>query len=344
MGVSQLTGGFRKMGRFPNYEVVVGTIDDEKAYEAIDRFIQVRTTVSHMRHWTIGVVGHVFRGMFDFNYDKTAVTGVFGPEIVDIHIDHLTDILAKIPDSDTRVVALQEKVRQKYTVIRLEDADLLRASRLAVALMELVERYRLDGLAVLAQHYIEMHAKSTVHLGLSEILASDRAVAVTEGDVLGLVVSMVLKDFSGHTPFFGEWDEVDVERNALMLLGHGFIDPREAHPHQPIVVGPAAEEWGFEGRGFGFQANYRPGPATLAHVIEDPDGWRMLLMQGEILDLPPLPLDECSLVVGIKNPVMEFWRSLLKAGFPHHVMVAPGDCLEQMDCFARQLGIRVFRF
>ena len=344
MGLAQLAGGLRKMHHFTNYEVAVGTFGDEKAYEAIDRFIQVRAAISHMRHRTIGVVGHVFRGMFDFNYDKTSVTGLFGPEIVDIHIDHLTEILSEISDSDTRVVALQKKVRQNYKVVGLEEADLLRASRLAVALVELVERYRLDGLAVLAQHYIEMHAKSTVHLGMSEILAGDRAVVVTEGDVLGLVISMVLKEFSGHTPFLGEWAEVDVERNALMLLGHGFIDPREAHPDQPIQVGRAAEEWGFEGKGFGFQANYRPGPATLAHVIADPDGWRMLLMRGEILDLPPLPLDECSLVVGIKNPVMDFWRSLLKAGFPHHAIVAPGDCLEQMECYARQLGIKVCHF
>ena len=344
MGLAQLAGGFHKMHHFTNYEVAVGTFDDEKAYEAIDRFIQVRAAISHMRHRTIGVVGHVFRGMFDFNYDKTSVTGLFGPEIVDIHIDHLTQILSEIQDSDTCVVALQKKVRQNYKVVGLEEADLLRASRLAVALVELVERYRLDGLAVLAQHYIEMQAKSTVHLGMSEILASDLALAVTEGDVLGLVLSMVLKEFTGHTPFLGEWDEVDVDRNALMLLGHGYLDPREAHPQQPIVVGRAAEEWGFEGKGFGFQANYRPGPVTLAHVIADPEGWRMLLMRGEILDLPPLPIDECSLVVGIKTPVMDFWRSLLKGGFPHHAIVAPGDFLEQMECYARQLGIRVCSF
>jgi len=341
MGLVQLAGGFHKMRRFLNYEVVVGTIGDEKAYEAIDRFIQVRTLIRNLRHRTIGVIGHVFRGMFDFNYDKTAVTGVFGPEIVDVHIDHLTEILSGIHNSDPRVLALQEKVRHNYKVVDLEEADLLRASRVAIAFQELVERYRLDGLAVLGQHYIEMHAKSTVYLGISEILASDRALAVTEGDVIGLVVSMVLKEFSGYTPFFGE---SDVERNAVMLLGHGFIDPRSAHPGQPIEVGPACEQWGFEGKGFGFQANYRPGPATLAHVIDDPDGWRMLLMQGEILDLPPLPLNECSLVVRIQQPVMDFWRSLLKAGFPHHVMVAPGDCLDQMDCFARQLGVKVCRF
>ncbi len=344
MGLVQLTGGFHKMHRWPNYEVVVGLLDDEKAYEAIDRFIQVRTTIRNMRHWTIGVVGHVFRGMYDFNYDKTSVQGMLGPEIVDIHIDHLLDILSEISDSDPRVVALQKKVRKNYKVSRLDDSDLMRASRVAVAMLDLVERYRLDGLALLGQHFIEKHAKSTVHLGISEILLSDRALAVTEGDVLGLVISMVLKDFTGHTPFFGEWAEADIDRNALMFDGHGFLDPREAHPQQPVEVGPPAEEWGFEGNGFGFQANYRPGPVTLAHIIQDPDGWRMLLMGGEVLDLPPLPMDECTLVVRIKAPVMDFWRSLLKAGFPHHAMIVPSDCQEQMECFAQQLGIKVHHF
>jgi L-arabinose isomerase len=344
MGLVQLTAGFRKMRRFPSYEVVVGVTDDEKAYQAIDRFIRVRTAISRLRGQTLGVVGHVFRGMYDFNFDKTAVTGLFGPEIVDIHIDHLTQILSQMSDSDPRIMALQQKVYRTYEVVGLEETDVLRASRLAVALIDLLGRYRLDGLALLGQHYVEMHAKSTVYLGLSEILANDHALAVTEGDVLGLIVSMLLKEFSGHTPFFGEWDEVDVERNALMILGHGFLDPREAHAGYPVQVNPPCEEWGFEGKGFGFQANYRPGPATMAHVIADPDGWRMLLMRGEILDVPPLPFNECSLFVHIEKPVMEFWHSLLMAGFPHHVMVAPGDCIDEMNCLARQLGIQVCRF
>ncbi len=110
----------------------------------------------------------------------------------------------------------------------------------------------------------------------------------------------------------------------------------------PIQVNPPCEEWGFEGKGFGFQANYRPGPATMAHAIEDPNGWRMLLARGEILDVPPPRFNECSLTVGIEKPVMEFWHSLLTAGFPHHVMVAPGDCVSEMNCLARQLGIRVY--
>ena len=85
MGLVQLTGGFRKMGKFEKYEVVVGPVDDETLDE-IDRFIRVRTTITNLRTSTYGLIGHVFRGMYDFHFDKTAVAGVLGPQILDIDI------------------------------------------------------------------------------------------------------------------------------------------------------------------------------------------------------------------------------------------------------------------
>jgi len=204
MGLIQLTAGFRKMGTHADYEVVVGTIDDDEAYEEIDRFIKVRTTIANLKHWNIGLVGHVFRGMYDFQYDKTSVTGKLGPHVIDIDIKHLAALFDAIEMDDERVVALCRKVRTEYKVEALTDADIQRSARLAIAQQDLVKNYNLDGLALLGQHHIETLANAACHLGLSEILASDQAIAVTEGDVLGLIMSKVLKDFTGHTPFFGD--------------------------------------------------------------------------------------------------------------------------------------------
>ncbi len=86
MGIVQLGAGFRKMGKYPGYEVVVGGVDDDEAYAEISRFVDVRTTIQNLKSWNIGLIGHVFRGMYDFQYDKTAVTGKFGPHVIDIDI------------------------------------------------------------------------------------------------------------------------------------------------------------------------------------------------------------------------------------------------------------------
>lgn len=343
MGLVQLTGGFRKMGKYPRYDVVVGSVHDDDVYREIDAIIQVHTTRRNLRHMTIGTVGHVFRGMYDFNFDKTDITGKLGPHVMDIKMDHLVGILDEISEDDPRVHALADKVRRDYVVNGLDDGAIARSARLGLALIELVDRFRLDGLVLLGQHLIEARANAAVYLGLSELLLADRAVSVTEGDVIGCVTSKILKDFAGTSPFFGEWEEVDVSMNAVMLLGHGFIDPRATRKDRPIIVGPACENWGFEGDSLGFESTYPPGPVTLAHGIHDVAGWRMFVSSGEILDTEPLHINESSLIVRVGKPVKQYFRELIELGYAHHVIAVSGDVTAQVERFAHQAGIHVDR-
>lgn len=341
MGIIQLTGGFRKMGKFENFEVVTGAVDDDEAYLEIDKLIQVFTTAKNLRNMTIGTIGHVFRGMYDFNFDKTAVTGKFGPHIMDINIDHLMDICNEFRNDDPRVKNLFDKAKTKYTVTGLSDEEILRSAHLSIALQELVVRYKLNGLVLLGQHLIEARANASCYLGLSEILHNDQAVAVTEGDVLGCIMSKIMKDFTNHTPFYGEWEEIDVSLNAVMLLGHGFIDPRECRTDRPIHIKPACENWGFKGNSVGFEATYEPGPITMTHTIHDVNGWRLLISEGELLDTPPLSINECTMIVRVDKPVKQYFTELMKYGFSHHSIAAPGRVGRQLECLARQLDIQV---
>ncbi|MBA7571379.1 hypothetical protein ES708_13141 [subsurface metagenome] len=341
MGLVQLTGGFRKMGKFEKYEVVAGAIDDDDVYTKIDSLIQVFTTIKNLRHMTIGLIGHVFRGMYDFNFDKTSVTGKFGSHIMDINVDHLMNIYNENGDSDPRINDLCEKSKSKYTVIDLNDKDIIRSARLGIALQDLINRYKLNGLVLLGQHLIEVKANASCYLGLSEILSNDLAIAVTEGDVLGCIMSKVLNDFTGHTPFFGEWEGIDMSLNAVMLLGHGFIDHRECRADRPVYIKPASENWGFEGNSVGFEASYIPGPVTMTHIIQDSLGWRILISEGELLDTPPMKINESAMVVNVEKPVRHFFEELMRHGFSHHSIVVPGKVGKQLECLARQLDIEI---
>ena len=343
MALVQLTGGFRKMGKFEKFEAVIGSIEDADAYVEIDRIIQVHTTIKNLKQMTIGTVGHVFRGMYDFNFDKTAVHGKLGPHVMDIHLEHLGDILDKLDTNDARILALCQKVNREYQVVGLAEQDIFRAARLGVALQELIQRYKLNGLVLLGQHYIEVKANASCYLGLAEILSTDQAIAVTEGDVLGCIMSKILKDFTGHTAFFGEWEDLDYSLNAVMLLGHGFIDPRECRQDRPIQVNPACEDWGFKGHSVGFLATYPPGPVTMTHIIQDPQGWRLLVSEGELLDTPPLQINESSVVVRVDRPVKEYFKELMRYGFSHHSIAVPGRASDQLECLARQLDLEVCR-
>jgi L-arabinose isomerase len=342
MALMQLVCGFRKMGKYLNYDVVAGSIRDEQSYREIDRFIRVRTTIEELKSWTIGLVGHVFRGMYDFQYDKTSLEGKLGPHVLELQSSHLAGILEEYPPDHERVLELKNRIYKEYEVRTLTEEEVLRSARLAVGLIELVDRYRLNGLAVLGQHYIERLFNATCHLGVSEILRTDRAIAVTEADMPGLIMCHVLKSFTGTTPFFGEWEEYDSELNAILLLGHGFVDPRTVKEKRPVVL-PFCEQWGFEGNSLGFQSSFKPGPATISHLVQDTEGWRILITGGEILDLPPFEnWGESAMVVKVDRPVKEYFRELIKMGFPHHAITAYGDVRSYLEIFAQQTGLDVY--
>jgi hypothetical protein len=105
----------------------------------------------------------------------------------------------------------------------------------------------------------------------------------------------VLKDFTGHTPFFGEWEEFDRELNAMLLLGHGFVDPRIVKEKKPIVV-PFCEQWG-----------------------------------------------KSAMVVQVDKPVKEYFRELIKQGFPHHAITVYGDVRDTLQIFSEQLDLKPCR-
>jgi L-arabinose isomerase len=339
MSLVQLVAGFRKMDRYRNLEVVVGSIHDDEAYAEIEGYLQVVEICKQLKAMTIGVVGHVFRGMFDFEFDKTMVKGVLGAEVVNVQISHLLDLWEKISPEDPEVTALVEKVRSSYEVAGVGDSDILGAARVAAAMKRLVARFRLDGLVLLGQHYVEAHTKATSYLGMAELHAEGTALGVTEGDVLGLLMMKVLRHFTGSTPFFGEWAGFDVSRNAMMLLGHGYADPTQVKEGTKPRITPTPEQWGFEGTGFSYEMTYAPGPATFGHFICDAKGWRMLISGGEILDIPAMPICDASLVVELERPIKEYVEILTKEGFPHHCIAVRGDVRKQLAQVADLLGM-----
>jgi L-arabinose isomerase len=182
----------------------------------------------------------------------------------------------------------------------------------------------------LGQHYVEAHTKATSYLGMAELHAEGKSLGVTEGDVLGLIMMKILRQFTGRTPFFGEWAEFDVPRNAMMLLAHGYADPTQAKQGSKPRITPTPEQWGFAGSGFSYELTFDPGPVTFGHFIRDAKGWRMLISGGEILDVPAMPIHDSSLVVRLEQPIKDYVETLTKRGFPHHCIAVRGDVRKQL--------------
>ena len=338
MAQVQLVAGFRKMNIHKNVEAIAGSVHDDEAYRQIDRYIDVVTIYKQLRTMTFGIIGNVFRGMFDFEYDKTKVKGAIGPEVMNIQVDHLVKQWENAPLSDPDVQAMLKHTREYYEIEGVGQPDLENAARVAVAVDRLVKRFNLDGLAVLCQHFIEAKFKATPYLGLCELHRHGDCPASSEGDVIGLITMKILKHLTGNMPFFVEWSEFDVEHNAWMMLGHGFGDPSQARGKPRLT--PSAEQWGLEGTGCSGCFTPKPGPCTMAHFIEDADGWRMVIGRAKIMDLPEMPINDVHVIVQVEKPVKQYTEEIIKAGVPHHAMTVRGDVVHELQQLAALMGMK----
>ena len=79
----------------------------------------------------------------------------------------------------------------------------------------------------------------------------------------------------------------------------------------------------------------------MTHAIQDAKGWRLLISEGELLDTPPMKINESSMIIKVDKPVRQYFEELMHHGFSHHAITAPGEVGKQLECFARQLGMTV---
>ena len=66
-----------------------------------------------------------------------------------------------------------------------------------------------------------------------------------------------------------------------------------------------------------------------------------MISEGELLDTPPLKINETTMVVKVDKPVKQYFEELMYFGFSHHAIATPGNFGKQLECLARQLDIEV---
>ncbi|KKR04397.1 MAG: L-arabinose isomerase [Candidatus Uhrbacteria bacterium GW2011_GWF2_39_13] len=317
IGLSQLSGTFRKTDR--KYDVVVGEISDENAYSILKKHIQSVRIAKKLTSYNIGIIGHVFRGMYDLEYDRSKIRGFLGPEIISIQMEHLIDIWKSVSEKTAKAEAAKLFARFKSKHVTIDDA--VRSVRLGLAMKEIVRKFNLDALCFLGQHYIEKVTGAPARLGASILMEKENITVACEGDIGGLIMMEMMKDLTGNIPLQAEWGQFDKKNNAIFLLGHGIATPEMASSDKSVTLTRSPEEWGFKGNGINYELIMKPGPVTMGHFLHTANGWRMFISEGEAIEFPCLPCDEIHAMIKVETPVESYIRNVLETGTAHHVIV-----------------------
>jgi L-arabinose isomerase len=337
VGAVQLTGAFRKMGK--KFEVLIGALDDPKLPEKVKDYAKLATLRREMRFMNLGIVGHTFRGMYDLELDKTMLKAVLGPTVVYIELNELLEIWKETSAGESEKVT--EQMLKTYQLDGPDKQDLCKACRLGLAMETLADRYKLDGLAHLCQHLIHVETETTPCYGNTRLV--EKGVMVTcEGDLGNLVAMCILHRLTGQVTYQGEWGMFDVPRNAMLFVHHGAGSPTLAKSPDDVRITPTGEKWGFTGQGASFRYTGKPGPVTLCSLICDPDGWKMLITGGEVIDVPVRPYWGEQFTIRTEKPVTEYLAELCREGVTHHAAMVYGDLRPQLKQLADLLDVRKF--
>lgn len=336
IGTSQLSGSFVKMGR--TCHIVVGSIGEERPYVEIGRIARAYQVAARLRRLTIGVVGHVFRGMYDLENDKTKIKGALGPNVMYVELSHLLKEWRAVNADEVR--SATRALTSRFKLRGTTGDDLARSCHLGLAMQRLVERLRLDALCFLGQHYIEKETGAPARIGASMMLDAGRHLAACEGDLAGMTMMHAMWWLSGNSPLQAEWGQYDASHNALFLVGHGVASFALAASDAAVTLTGSPEEWGFQGSGVNPEFILKPGVVTMAHLLDTPRGWQMLVSRGESLEYPTLPCNEIHALVRVEKPVKEYLVEIQQQGVPHHVIVVQGDIKQELLHLASILGIR----
>lgn len=339
IAISQLTGSFQKMKR--PYDVIVGEVNDPRPYQEISGTIQALQSVRNLKSSTYGLIGHVFRGMYDLEFDAAKVKGFFGPEVMTIQAEHLIETWRSVEDTD--VEALANKMSDRFTIKKINEDDIKRSCKVALAMKRLYSKFNLDGMCFLGQHYIEKMTGAPARIGASLMLEEENVMVTCEGDIAGLVMMQLMYDFTGNIPLQAEWGQFDKKNNALFLLGHGIASPCLAKADEDVTLTCAPEEWGFEGKGLNYEMIMRPGPVTLGHFLNTGDSWRMLISKGEAIDFPCLPCDEIHAMIRVASPVEDYIKDVLTHGAAHHLIAVHGSIVDKLVKVAELMRIETLK-
>ena len=337
VGIAQLVGAFKKMGR--GYKIVVGALDDSESYRKLGNNFKVLDLKKKLKKIDIGLLGHTFRGMYDIEIDKTKVKGSIGPNVLYIDVQHLLNIWQKLTDKE--IDDYIEKLEKDIPVDRyiVTDEDRRKSVSLGIALEKLIRKFNLDALTLLGQHHVEVATRASADFAF---YTAEKIGCMTthEGDIANLVMKKILNFLSDSLPVFLEWTAFDEPTNTLLLTHHGVVDPVHCADMKKCRWTPSPEKWDFTGNGFSIEYCSKPGKVTLASLINDCEGWKILISNGECVEMEPRPCFAPQFYFRPEVKVTEYIKNILEEGVAHHVCLVYGDYREQLELLADYLKIK----
>ncbi len=336
-GVPEMTSALLRIGR--PFWMVTSLMDDPVGQQKLAQYIKAAGIIRHLKSARIAIMGHAFEGMSDLMVDQLSLRQYVGPVCWPVEPEKVAVAMQGM--DPTRVQALMKQEREQYQIDMSEDL-FEKSCRLALALETVLKDEKFDALACFDQVWL-----TDPRVGIIPSYGTGRLCEIgiptsTEADITTLTAMLILQEISGQATFLENY-VIDYKQNAMILSHDGHGNPAMAAKPSEVAIKHSIYYQGVNGFGAGLEFAYAPGPVTnLALVPLGGSKWRLIISEGESIQIKPRPVSAPQMLFKPKNLDITDWcDAWCKAGSPHHMALAYGHLAGIIKIYAEMAGLEV---
>lgn len=346
--VPEFTGVAVRMGK-PVADLIIGRLEgDESADSAIAEWCRIAHVRHDLRRARLGHMGHVLEAMLDMQTDPTALTAAFGCHAVQCEPDEILREFTPLTAEDPAVKAMSARILDFFdtpdpvsdpVTTKLTDADLLTASRAAVALERFIETKKLDGFA----YYYEAAPGSEMRTLVTNFIVGNSLLTGAGFPMCGefdikTCVAMLIMDRLEIGGSFAEFHPIDFVRDTV-LVGHDGPHHLNIADRKPVLRS-LKKYHGKPGSGAGVEFNIRTGPITMLSIGVKNDGkFKFIIAEGESVAGPIPPTGNSNTHGRFQPDVRTFLTRWCKEGPTHHFALGIGHHAKTIAKIAASFGV-----
>ncbi|MCR5264001.1 MAG: hypothetical protein K6D94_09015 [Clostridiales bacterium] len=281
------------------------------------------------------LIGEPFKGMGDFDCGTEALASL-GVEVIKCMPGEIKPFVVV----DTEIKEEYELDKKRFDVSGVSYADYEKTERVALAVREWIDQNGIGAFTMnfqsagLVRGFDTMpftEASKAMARGIGYAGEGDLLTASVCGAMVGVFpdatfMEMFCPDWAGNHVYFSHMGELNLR---AMQRGHMALPPFSFAP----CFAPT--------RVYGV---FKPGKATIVNTAPTADGFRLVLAEGRMIDLPK---DIGSFGGAISGwfkpniPVAQLLKKYSMAGGTHHSVLVYGASAESLSVFGKQIGAEV---
>lgn len=319
------------------YAIAAGHYSTSDAADKVIGYIKAAIAASALPGSKVGTIGGSFDGMGDFLVSDQEMKDIFGVEVVYSNGPELSNIRNNVPENEIRA-EMTKDLEECEVIGEITEAVHYRTAKNCLAVRKWIEE---KGLSAFTVNFRKIAPEDG--LEIMPFMEACKGMArglgyAGEGDVLTAAVTGAL--ISGfNTASFVEIFCPDWRGGALMLSHMGeFNRALSAEKPEikeiPFVFGDAEDPVVTYGR-------YKGGDAIFCNIYRDADGFNLFISPVSMLDT-----HEDNFKGTVRGwmkpcmPVSDFLEELSRAGATHHSMLVYGAKVEELEFFAKLIGVK----